>query len=151
MNVEKKLSPSDRDSLYSAGVNPIAFFPGNGIVIYGQKTLQKNPSALDRINVRRLLIGMKRFTRNQALNLVFEQNTASTRDKFLKVMNPYLTSIVRGQGLYAYEIVMDETNNTADVIDRNELIGQIIIQPTKAIEFVSIDFTITPSGVVFNQ
>lgn len=151
LNVEQKLSPAEKDSLYAAGINPIAFFPNNGIVIYGQKTLQKNPSALDRVNVRRLLINLKRFTRNQALNLVFEQNTNSTRDKFLKVVNPYLTSVVRGQGLYAFQVIMDDTNNTADVIDRNELVGQILLQPTKAIEFISIDFTITPSGVVFNQ
>jgi phage tail sheath protein FI len=151
LNVEQKLSPAEKDTLYAAGVNPIAFFPNNGIVIYGQKTLQKNPSALDRVNVRRLLINLKRFTRNEALNLVFEQNTNSTRDKFLKVVNPYLTSVVRGQGLYAFQVIMDDTNNTADVIDRNELVGQILLQPTKAIEFISIDFTITPSGVVFNQ
>lgn len=151
LNVEQKLAPAEKDTLYAAGVNPIAFFPNNGIVIYGQKTLQKNPSALDRVNVRRLLINLKRFTRNQALNLVFEQNTNSTRDKFLKVVNPYLTSVVRGQGLYAFQVIMDDTNNTADVIDRNELVGQILLQPTKAIEFISIDFTITPSGVVFNQ
>jgi len=151
LNVEQKLSPAEKDALYAAGVNPIAFFPNNGIVIYGQKTLQKNPSALDRVNVRRLLINLKRFTRNEALNLVFEQNTNSTRDKFLKVVNPYLTSVVRGQGLYAFQVIMDDTNNTADVIDRNELVGQILLQPTKAIEFISIDFTITPSGVVFNQ
>lgn len=151
LNVEQKLSPAAKDSLYAAGVNPIAFFPNNGIVIYGQKTLQKNPSALDRVNVRRLLINLKRFTRNEALNLVFEQNTNSTRDRFLKVINPYLTSVVRGQGLFAFQVIMDDTNNTADVIDRNELIGQILLQPTKAIEFISIDFTITPSGVVFNQ
>jgi uncharacterized protein len=151
LNVEQKLAPNEKDTLYAAGVNPIAFFPNNGIVIYGQKTLQKNPSALDRINVRRLLINLKRFTRNQALNLVFEQNTNSTRDKFLKIVNPYLTSVVRGQGLYAFQVIMDDTNNTADVIDRNELVGQILLQPTKAIEFISIDFTITPSGVVFNQ
>lgn len=151
LNVEQKLSPAAKDELYAAGVNPIAFFPNNGIVIYGQKTLQKNPSALDRVNVRRLLINLKRFTRNQALNLVFEQNTNSTRDRFLKVVNPYLTSVVRGQGLYAFQVIMDDTNNTADVIDRNELVGQILLQPTKAIEFISIDFTITPSGVVFNQ
>jgi len=151
LNVEQKLSPAEKDTLYAAGVNPIAFFPNNGIVIYGQKTLQKNPSALDRVNVRRSLINLKRFTRNQALNLVFEQNTNSTRDKFLKIVNPYLTSVVRGQGLYAFQVIMDDTNNTADVIDRNELVGQILLQPTKAIEFISIDFTITPSGVVFNQ
>ncbi len=151
VNVEKKLSPSDKDSLYAAGVNPIAFFPNNGIVIYGQKTLQKNPSALDRVNVRRLLINLKRFTRNEARNLVFEQNTATTRDRFLKVVNPYLESVVRGQGLYAFQVIMDDTNNTADVIDRNELVGQVLLQPTKAIEFISIDFTITPTGVVFNQ
>lgn len=151
VNVEKKLSPSDKDALYAAGVNPIAFFPNNGIVIYGQKTLQKNPSALDRVNVRRLLINLKRFTRNEARNLVFEQNTSTTRDRFLKVVNPYLESVVRGQGLYAFQVIMDDTNNTADVIDRNELIGQVLLQPTKAIEFISIDFTITPTGVVFNQ
>ena len=149
IQTERKLSKADRDSLYSAKVNPIATFPGTGISIMGQKTLQTKASALDRVNVRRLLIEIKKFIGDQATNLVFEQNSISTRNKFLATVNPYLESVVQRQGLYAYRVVMDDTNNTADVVDRNQLIGQIYIQPTKTIEFVVLDFTIEPTGATF--
>jgi hypothetical protein len=146
---EKKLSRSDRDSLYSNKVNPIATFPGTGLAVFGQKTLQTKASALDRVNVRRLLIELKEFIGNQADTLVFEQNTLTTRNRFLSAVNPYLESVVQRQGLYAYRVVMDDTNNTADVIDRNQLIGQIFIQPAKTAEFIILDFVVEPTGASF--
>lgn len=149
IQAERKLTKGDRDTLYSAKVNPIATFPGSGISVFGQKTLQTKASALDRVNVRRLLIELKKFIGDQARNLVFEQNTIATRNKFLATVNPYLESVVQRQGLYAYRVVMDDTNNTADVVDRNQLVGQIFIQPAKTIEFVVLDFTIEPTGATF--
>ena len=149
IQAERKLTKGNRDTLYSAKVNPIATFPGSGISVFGQKTLQTKASALDRVNVRRLLIELKKFIGDQARNLVFEQNTISTRNKFLATVNPYLESVVQRQGLYAYRVVMDDTNNTADVVDRNQLVGQIFIQPAKTIEFVVLDFTIEPTGATF--
>ena len=149
IQTERRLSKLDRDNLYAGKVNPIATFPGTGISIMGQKTLQSKASALDRVNVRRLLIDLKKFIGDQARTLVFEQNTISTRNKFLAAVNPYLESVVQRQGLYAYRVVMDDTNNTADVVDRNQLVGQIYIQPAKTIEFVVLDFVIEPTGVTF--
>jgi phage tail sheath protein FI len=145
----KKLSPSDRDTLYLGKVNPIATFPGQGVVAYGQKTLQQKASALDRINVRRLLIELKSFIGQIANTLVFEQNTLATRNRFLSQVNPYLDSIQQRQGLFAFKVVMDDTNNTADVIDRNQLVGQIFIQPTRTAEFIVLDFNVTPTGATF--
>lgn len=149
IQAERKLTKGDRDTLYLGKVNPIATFPGTGISVFGQKTLQTKASALDRVNVRRLLIELKKFIGDQARNLVFEQNTIATRNRFLSIVNPYLESVVQRQGLYAYRVVMDDTNNTADVVDRNQLVGQIFIQPTKTIEFVVLDFTIEPTGATF--
>lgn len=145
----KKLSPDDRDTLYLGKVNPIATFPGQGVVAYGQKTLQQKASALDRINVRRLLIELKSYIGQIANTLVFEQNTIATRNRFLSQVNPYLDSIQQRQGLYAFKVVMDESNNTADVIDRNQLVGQIFIQPTRTAEFIILDFNVTPTGATF--
>ena len=147
---ERKLSQSDRDTLYLGKVNPLASFPGSGIVAYGQKTLQTKASALDRVNVRRLLINLKNFIGDQANTLVFEQNTIATRNRFLAAVNPYLETVVQRQGLYAYRVLMDDTNNTADVIDRNQLVGQIFIQPAKTAEFIVLDFVVQPTGATFN-
>jgi len=149
IQTELKLTKAQRDTLYAAKVNPIATFPGTGISVFGQKTLQTKASALDRVNVRRLLIELKKFIGDQARNLVFEQNTIATRNRFLATVNPYLESVVQRQGLYAYRVVMDDSNNTADVIDRNQLVGQIFIQPAKTIEFVVLDFTVEPTGATF--
>ena len=146
----RKLSPTDRDTLYASKVNPIATFPGVGVVAYGQKTLQQKASALDRINVRRLLINLKNYVGAVGQTLVFEQNTATTRNNFLAQVNPYLESVQQKQGLYAFKVVMDDSNNTPDVIDRNQLIGQIYIQPTKTVEFVLLSFNITPTGASFS-
>jgi hypothetical protein len=149
IQAERKLAPSDRDALYAGKVNSLATFPGQGVVAYGQKTLQKKASALDRINVRRLLIELKSYIGQIANGLVFEQNTAATRNRFLRQVNPYLESIQQRQGVYAYKVVMDESNNTADVIDRNQLLGQIFIQPTRTAEFIILDFNVTPTGATF--
>jgi hypothetical protein len=149
IRAERKLSSTDRDDLYSANVNPLATFPGEGVVAFGQKTLQKNRTSLDRINVRRLLIRLKRFVSGVSRQLVFEQNTAVTRNRFLSTVNPYMEQVVQQQGLYAYKVIMDDTNNTADVIDRNQLVGQIYLQPTKTAEFIVLDFTLQPTGATF--
>jgi len=149
IQAERKLSPADRDKLYLGKVNPIATFPGQGPVIFGQKTLQTAATSLDRVNVRRLLIELKRTIGNVAEGLLFEQNTAATRNRFLNQVNPYLESIQQRQGLYAYRVVMDDTNNTADVIDRNQMVGQVFIQPTRTAEYIILDFNVTPTGVEF--
>lgn len=146
---ERKLTAGNRDSLYAANVNPIATFPGSGVVVFGQKTLQKRASALDRVNVRRLLIELKSYISQISDNLVFEQNSIATRNSFLTQVNPYLEGIQQRQGLYAFKVVMDESNNTADVVDRNELVGQIYLQPTKTAEFIMLDFNVTPTGASF--
>ena len=149
IQAERKLSPSQRDTLYLAKINPIATFPGQGPVVFGQKTLQTKSTSLDRVNVRRLLIELKRVVGQVAESLLFEQNTQATRNRFLNQVNPYLESVQQRQGLYAYRVVMDSTNNTAEVIDRNQMVGQIFIQPTRTAEFIILDFNITPTGVEF--
>ncbi len=149
VSVLNRLTHSERDTLYENKVNPIASFPGQGIVAFGQKTLQDKASALDRINVRRLLITVKKYIASTSRFLVFEQNTAQTRNRFLNTANPYLEGIQQRQGLYAFRVVMDETNNTPDVIDRNILAGQIFLQPAKTAEFIVIDFNILPTGASF--
>jgi len=148
---ERRLTVAQRNTLYTAKVNPIAVFPGQGTVIYGQKTLQAKASALDRVNVRRLLIALKGYIGQIAQTLVFEQNTAVTRNRFLSQVNPYLEYVQQRQGLYAFRVVMDETNNTPDVIDRNLLVGAIYLQPTRTAEFIQLDFNILPTGVTFGQ
>ena len=147
IQAERKLPPADRDKLYAGKVNPIASFPGQGPVIFGQKTLQTKATSLDRVNVRRLLIELKRTIGQIGEGLLFEQNTAATRGRFLNQVNPFLESVQQRQGIFAFRVVMDETNNTADVIDRNQLVGQIFIQPTRTAEFIILDFNITPTGV----
>ena len=146
---EVKLTQAQRDSLYSGKVNPIASFPATGVVVYGQKTLQTKASALDRVNVRRLLIALKNYISDTAQTLVFEQNTIATRNAFISQVNPYLETVQQNQGLYAFKVIMDESNNSADVIDRNQMIGQIYIQPTKTAEFIYLDFNILPTGATF--
>jgi len=149
LRAERKLTNGNRNTLYTANVNPIATFPNTGVVVFGQKTLQKAASALDRVNVRRLLIELKSYISQVADNLVFEQNTIATRNNFLSQVNPFLESVQQRQGLYAFKVVMDDSNNTPDVIDRNELVGQIYIQPTKTAEFIYLDFNVLPTGATF--
>ena len=151
IQAERKLSPINRDNLYAGKVNPIATFPNVGVTAFGQKTLQQKASALDRINVRRLLIALKRYIGNVGKTLIFEQNTTVTRNKFLSQVTPYLESVQQKQGLYAFKVVMDDTNNTPDVIDRNQLVGQIYLQPTRTAEFILLDFNVMPTGVEFGS
>lgn len=149
VQVLDRLTHQERDTLYEGRVNPIAAFPGQGICVWGQKTLQVAPSALDRINVRRLLIALKKFIASSSKFLVFEQNVASTRNKFLAIVNPYLESVQQRSGLYAFQVKMDESNNTPDLVDRNILYGQIYIQPAKTAEYIILDFNILPTGAAF--
>ena len=144
-----KLSQGNRDDLYANNINPIAIFPKTGVSVFGQKTLQKGASALDRINVRRLLIELKAYISQIADTLVFEQNTITTRNNFTSRVNPYLEAIQQKQGLYAFRVIMDETINTPDVIDRNQLVGQIYIQPARTAEFIALDFILEPTGASF--
>ncbi len=151
INTYEKLTQSDRDDLYEARINPIANFPNQGICIWGQKTLQSRPSALDRVNVRRLLITVKKFIASATKFLVFEQNTDATRLRFLSIVNPYLEGVRSQQGLSAFRVVMDDSNNTPDLIDQNILYGQIFLQPTRTAEFIVLDFNIQPTGASFPE
>ena len=149
VEVKTRLTHSERDTLYEGRINPIAVFPSTGVCVWGQKTLQGRPSALDRINVRRLLIASKKFIASSTRYLVFEQNTSQTRTRFLNIVNPYLESIQQRQGLYAFRVIMDESNNTPDIIDRNILYGQLYLQPAKTAEFIILDFNIQSTGAAF--
>jgi len=148
-NVENRLSSNDRDDLYDAKINPIATFPRAGFVVFGQKTLQVAQTALDRINVRRMLLEVKRRISNIALNLVFEQNNAATRTKFVAEAVKSLTMVQAGRGIEAFKVVCDDTNNTTADIEQNRLRGTIQVVPTRAVEFIAVDFIITNSGVSF--
>ena len=145
-----RLNQAERDLLYDAKINPIATFPQTGVCIWGQKTLQERSTALDRINVRRLLIALKKFIASSSRYLVFEQNTQATRNRFLNIVNPYLESVQSRQGLFAFRVQMDEGNNTPDVIDRNQLVGAIYLQPAKTAEFIILDFNVLPTGATFD-
>ena len=150
LEAKTRLTHAERDLLYENRINPIASFPGQGVVVFGQKTLQSKPSALDRINVRRLLIRLKKFIASSSRYLLFENNTVATRARFLNIVNPYLDSVQANQGLTGFRVVMDDSNNTPDVIDRNQLVGQIFIQPARSVEFIVLDFVVQPSGATFN-
>ena len=150
LDVYTKLYQTDRDSLYENRINPIASFPREGIAVWGQKTLQVKPSALDRINVRRMLIAVKKYIASATKYLVFENNTSATRNRFTNIVNPYLESVQQRQGLYAFKVQMDENNNTPDIIDRNVMYGQIWLQPAKTAEMIILDFNIMPTGASFN-
>ena len=151
LEAKTRLTHSERDKLYEDRVNPIATFPGQGVVVFGQKTLQGKPSALDRVNVRRLLIALKKFIASTSRFLVFEQNTNATRARFLNVVNPFLEDVQSNSGLSAFRVVMDDTNNTPEEVDRNRLIGQIFIQPTRTAEFIVLDFVVQPTGATFPE
>ena len=151
IQAERKLTHGNRDTLYEASVNPLATFPGEGVCAWGQKTLQKKSSALDRVNVRRLLIRVKKFIAASSRFLVFEQNNAATRTRFLNIANPFLERVQQQSGLTAFRVVMDDTNNTPDLVDRNILYGQIFLQPTRTAEFIVLDFTVQPTGATFPE
>jgi len=150
-DVKDKLTAKKRDKLYEHNINPIASFPSEGIVIFGQKTLQSTPSALDRINVRRLLIFLKKGVSNIASRILFDQNVQVTWDRFTSQVNPYLDSVKSGLGLTDYKVLLDETTTTPDLIDRNILYAKIFLKPARAIEFIALDFIITRTGASFDD
>ena len=140
-----------RDELYKANINPIAQFPGSGIVIFGQKTLQKKPSAFDRINVRRLFLSLERPTKQLARQFVFEQNSEFTRTRLVNALTPLFERAKNNEGLYDYLIVCDERNNTPAVIDANELVVDIYIKPTRTAEFILVNFYATRTDANFQE
>ena len=149
LNTEVRLNAEDRNVLYESRINPIASFPNGGFVIFGQKTLQQAKSALDRVNVRRMLLEVKRIVSNIANGLIFEQNTPATRARFISLTKPKLASIQSNQGIDSFRVVMNSSNNTAEDAEQNRLNGRIVLVPTRAAEFIAIDFIITNSGVSF--
>jgi len=151
IGVRERLTSSDRDKLYDANINPIASFPAEGIVIFGQKTLQVTPSALDRINVRRLLIHVKKEISRISSTLLFEQNVQATWNRFLGEVTPFLENIKSGLGLTDFKVVLDDTTTTPDLIDRNVLYAKIFLKPARAIEFIALDFIIMRSGASFDD
>jgi phage tail sheath protein FI len=145
------LTKDERDLLYQDRINPIASFPDQGVVSFGQKTLQAIPSALDRINVRRLLIAVKKFIASTSRFLVFEQNVPATRNRFLNIVRPFLNQVQQRNGLFAFRVQMDADNNPPEVVDRNQLRGEIFLQPARAAEFIVLDFNVLPTGASFDD
>jgi len=144
-----RLTAGDRDTLYEARINPIANFPNSGYVIFGQKTLQFAKTSLDRVNVRRMLLEVRRLVSNIANQILFEQNNQATRNRFISQVNPLLASIQSQQGIDSFRVIMDASNNTPQDAEQNRLNGRIVLVPTRAVEFIAIDFIITNSGVSF--
>lgn len=149
--VSQRVSSKERDELYEASINPIAQFPAEGIVVFGQKTLQTTPSALDRINVRRLMIFVKKEVSRRAATLLFDQNVQATWDRFRGSVEPFLDSVKSRFGLTEFKVVLDETTTTPDLIDRNIMYAKIFLKPARAIEFIAIDFMITNTGASFED
>ena len=151
IDVREKLSSKQRDKLYENNINPIASFPNEGIVIFGQKTLQVTPSALDRINVRRLMIYLKKEISRLSTRVLFDQNIKVTWDRFKGDVVPFLASVQSRFGLTDYKVLLDETTTTPDLVDRNIIYAKIFVKPARSIEFIAIDFVITRSGASFND
>lgn len=149
--VRQRLSKKDRDELYDNMINPIAKFPSEGIVVFGQKTLQARASALDRINVRRLMIYLKKEVSRKATQVLFDQNVEATWNRFKALVNPVLASCKTRFGLTEYRLVLDETTTTPDLIDQNVLYAKIFLKPARAIEYIAIDFNIMPTGASFDD
>ena len=151
VGVVEKLTSKQRDDLYEVNINPIASFPAEGIVIFGQKTLQTTPSALDRVNVRRLMIHVKKGISRIASTLLFDQNVQTTWDRFSLQAETFLESIKQRLGLEDYRVVLDETTTTPDLVDRNTLYAKVYLKPARSIEFIAVDFVITNSGASFED
>ena len=151
VGVRQRLTSDDRDDLYDANINPIASFPAEGLVIFGQKTLQVTPSALDRINVRRLLIFLKKEISRIASRVLFDQNVQATWDRFTGQVVPFLEGVQAGLGLTAFKVVLDDSTTTPDLIDRNILYAKIFLKPARAIEFIALDFIVTRTGASFDD
>jgi hypothetical protein len=144
-------SKADRDILYKAGINPVVTFPGQGTLLYGDKTALAKPSAFDRINVRRLFITLEKAIATAAKYTLFEFNDTFTRAQFRNLVEPFLRDVQGRRGIYDYRVVCDESNNTAEVIDRNEFVGDIYIKPAKSINFIQLNFVAVRSGVEFTE
>jgi len=142
---------ADRDSLYKAGVNPVVTFPGQGTVLYGDKTLLAKPSAFDRINVRRLFIILEKAIATSAKFTLFEFNDDFTRAQFRNLVEPFLREVQGRRGIYDFKVVCDTTNNTAEVIDGNQFVGDIYIKPAKSINFIQLNFVAVRTGVEFSE
>jgi len=151
VDVSHQLRRIDRDNLYTANINPIAKFPSEGIVVFGQKTLQVTPSALDRINVRRMMIFVKKRISQIAANLLFDPNVQQTWLRFTSQVNPFLANVKTNFGLTDYKVVLDDTTTTPDLVDRNIMYARIFLKPARAIEFIAIDFNITRTGASFDD
>ena len=151
LSTTERVRKEDRDKLYDANINPIATFPSEGIVVFGQKTLQATPSALDRINVRRLMIFLKKRISRIAAGVLFDQNVRTTWNRFKGEADKFLGSVQARLGLTEFRVVLDETTTTPDLIDRNILYAKIFLKPARAIEFIAIDFIITRTGASFDD
>ena len=150
-NVTERLTSKERDTLYDARINPIASFPSSGIVVFGQKTLQERPSALDRINVRRLVIYLKKQISILSTQILFEQNVQATWDRFKGLIEPFLANVKTRFGISDYRLILDESTTTPDLIDQNIMYAKIMIKPARAIEYIAIDFVITSTGASFDD
>jgi phage tail sheath protein FI len=142
---------AERDELYKAGVNPVVSFPGQGTVLFGDKTLLSQPSAFDRINVRRLFIVLEKAIAVAAQSSLFEFNDEFTRQQFRNLVEPFLRDVQGRRGITDFRVVCDDTNNTGEVIDRNEFIGDIYIKPARSINFIQLNFVAVRTGVDFNE
>ena len=151
LEVRRRLTQTQRDTLYNNNVNPIATFPGQGVVIFGQKTLQRKQSVLDRVNVRRMMIECRKTIASFSRLFIFEPNTVATRERLLTQVNDYLSSVQAANGINEFRAVLDETTTTPDLIDRNIIKGKIFLKPTTAAEIVIFDFTVTPNGAAFSE
>lgn len=142
---------ADRDELYQARINPIVTFPGTGTVLFGDKTALSAPSAFDRINVRRLFLNVERRVERASKGILFEQNDSTTRAGFAATVGSYLSEIQAKRGITDYLVVCDETNNTPEVVDRNEFVAEIFIKPVRSINYVTVTFTATRTGISFSE
>jgi phage tail sheath protein FI len=149
--VSERLTSRERDTLYEARINPIASFPSSGIVVFGQKTLQERQSALDRINVRRLVIYLKKQISILSTQILLEQNVQSTWARFRGLISPFLDSVLTRYGITEYRLILDESTTTADLIDQNILYAKIMVKPARAIEYIAIDFVIASTGASFDD
>jgi hypothetical protein len=150
-NVSERVVSKDRDTLYEANINPIASFPSSGIVVFGQKTMQQRRSALDRINVRRLVIFLKKQISVLSTQILFEQNVQATWNRFIGLVDPLLSNVKSRFGITDYRLILDETTTTPDLIDQNILYAKIMVKPARAIEFIAIDFVIMSTGASFDD
>ena len=142
---------TDRDTLYKAGVNPITNLPGQGVTLFGDKTMLNRPSAFDRINVRRLFLTLERAISSAARSVLFEFNDEFTRAEFVNIVEPFLREVKGRRGITDFRVVCDETNNTPEIIDRNEFIATVFIKPARSINFVTLNFVATRTGVDFDE